>query len=799
MYSHMDNPIHVEPFLAESQQHPSTDGSSTREWVLTDIAVSTQLGTGERRRAKERKIQATRTVEATGNGTATEGGIDEENTESGKFLQDIQESVSNGETVDRKLANSMFVGPNGSGKSSLMDRLLKRPRKELSLSTGVCNPVVMVDIDVDNPSTFHSVNVIDSNTWEEVEYDISLVRQMNEKSFTTAPPEHVQPISSEEIAIPPAEIASPPTPPTASSVPKSAQLHQMTANQMEAATAKPGAASATKFKLSNRRIREVILVVVDKCGSIECFRKSFKGASLYLRDTGGQVEFQEMISLLIFGPSIFLFVFRVDLDFQSKFSIEYRTSKSESTNCYTSSITIEEALLQCLASVYAMDTGGGLDAGVKTHKPLVLIIGTHKDKLGSSADEKITKLNRHLDSLIVKSGFQDLVQYADAGKGQVMFAVDNTSESDEDFKAIRSKVHGLISGRKEFTIEYPIAYLLFCLELQNLKRNILTLDECKDMADKYGIEGDQVSHLLQFLHLRIGVIQYYDVDGLRHIIIKEPQVLFNKVTNLIIRTFSSRALTTKEQRDFQKGILSVSALESIVSSDDEITSEDFVKLLVHLRIITPYPSTTPGDQEKRYFIPCILNHVEESSEESLHTDILPLSVRFQCLHCPKGLFGVLVTHLMTPEPVVEADSSHTTFFTLIEEKIFKDQVSFEVHSHSDQDELSLRVLPSHIEITYFPSLDEERVLSVGEVCSNVRQVIETSILRSLEDLHYNKCKVKPVMCLRCENCSELHQVKKGDPCKMYCKKAHRNARISSQGRCWFNEGKTGWCVLVKAF
>ena len=685
----------------------------------------------------------------------------------------------------------MFVGPNGSGKSSLMDRLLKRPRKKLSLSTGVCSPVVMVDIDADNPSTFHSVNVIDSNTWEEVEYDISLVRQMNKKGVATVPPEYVQPISSEEIAIPPAEIASPPTPPTASSVPESAQLHQMPDNQTEAATAKPAAASATKFKLSNRRIREVILVVVDKCGGIECFRKSFKGASLYLRDTGGQVEFQEMISLLIFGPSIFLLVFRVDLDFQSKFSIEYRASKSESTNCYISSITIEEALLQCLTSVYAMDTRGDLDTGVKTHKPLVFIIGTHKDKLGPSANEKIAKLNQHLDSLIMKSGFQDLVQYADADKGQVMFAVDNTSESDEDFEAIRSKVHGLISGRKEFTIKYPIAYLLFCLELQNLKRSILTLDECKDMAAQYGIEGDQVSHLLQFLHLRIGVIQYHDVDGLRHIIIKEPQVLFNKVTNLIVRTFSCEALTTKEQRDFQKGILASSVLDSILSRDDEITGEDFVKLLVHLRIITPYPSTTPGDQEKRYFIPCVLNHVEESSEESLHTDILPLSVRFQCLHCPKGLFGVLVTHLMTPE----ADSSRTTSFTLIEEKISKDQVSFEVHSHSDQDELSLRVLPSHIEITYFPSLDEERVLSVGEVCSDVRQVIETSILRSLEDLHYNKRKVMPMMCLRCENCSELHQVKKGDPCKMYCRNVHQNSRIPLKGRCWYSEGqyfKSGW-------
>ena len=56
----------------ESQQCPSTGGPHTREWVLTDIADSTQLGTRERVRAKVGKIQATRTVVATGDGRREE-------------------------------------------------------------------------------------------------------------------------------------------------------------------------------------------------------------------------------------------------------------------------------------------------------------------------------------------------------------------------------------------------------------------------------------------------------------------------------------------------------------------------------------------------------------------------------------------------------------------------------------------------------------------------------------------------------------------------------------------------------
>ena len=718
--------------------------------------------------------------------------------ESEAFFQGVKEAIANSGTINRKHAHSMFVGPPESGKSSLIHRLLKRKRGILqSRSTGVCNPVVIVDISTDNPSTFHSVTVIDA-TWKEIEYDESLVRQMNMASLATSSSKQVEEESSLHET---ADQST--TPSTGDSVPESSnfrstfthaetvsvQSHRTTTKLSYRAMGIIISGSESEIRelinASESDISEMLNAVINKYGGFKEFRKFLtKSYSLYLRDTGGQVEFQEMISLLIFGPSIFFFVFRLDLEFQSKFTIKYRVSERESTNCYTSSITTEEALLQFLASVYAMDTSSGR-VGVKTHKPLAFIVGTHTDMLPPSlADEKIADLNKHLDSLIVKGGFQGLVQYANEEVGQVMFTVDNTSEGDEDFKPIRSKVHSLVTGREEFSIEYPISYLLFCLELQNLKCSILSLDECKVMAAQYGIVGNQVSHLLQFLHLRLGVIQYFDEDGLRHIVVKEPQVLFNKVTNLIIRTFSSNALTTKEKREFEKGIVTASVFKNVVSSDDKITCQEFLKLLVHLRIITPYPSTTPGDQEEKYFIPCVLNHVQESREEDLHTDILPLYVKFECKHC---LFGVLVTHLMTPE----SPNAHTSF-TLIEDKIFKDQVSFEVHSYADQDEISCKIFPSHLEVKFFPSQceNEDRDVPVSEVCSNVREIVKISIVKSLQSLHYNVQNVQPVMCFRCERCSELHPVKEGKKYhKIYCDAARTNSRILLQGRCWYNEGQ----------
>ena len=680
-----------------------------------------------------------------------------------QFINDVEEAITRDEKLSRKLAHGIFVGPPGSGKSSLMDRLLGR-RRRLSTSTGVAEQIVVVHVDESNPSTFHSITLLDGDKWEEIDYNLSLFHQIDESIDPSVPsPKPAQaPLPEKTI----------PTPEIASSVATSSFLSQ------PAPEPKPS-------PVSSSIAREVFGSLVKKHGNYKRFKHSLKKSfSLYLRDTGGQVEFQEMLCLLVCGPSLFFFVFRLDLDFKAKFETEYRESTGESSNYYTSSITTEEAFLQCLASVYAMGTG---DAGVKIHKPLVFIVGTHKDRLGASADEKIAEFDHTLHNLIEKNGFGNLVQYA--GRGKVIFTVDNNCDGEEDFGVIRSSVQTLIRSRNDFIIEYPISYLLFCLELQKQNCSVLSLGECKRIAAKCGIEGEQVLHLLEFLHLRIGVIRYFDKDGVRHVVIKEPQVLFNKVTDLIVRTFSSKSLYTSEKMDFEKkGIMTASAFESVVGDKDDISAEDFLKILEHLRLVASF--TTRWHPEKRYFIPSVLNHVPESQEEELVTDVLPLAIRFKCNHCPKGLFSVLVTHLMTPETDSDTDSSITTTFTLKEDKIYKDQVSFDVLSPGVQDEVSLKAHVSHLEMKFYPDLNTNRFSSVELVCSNICQILEAAIHSSLKDLHYSESNVKPSFCLRCENCSELHPVKKETgKCQIYCAKVHKTLPIPLHGKCWYSNGK----------
>ena len=248
-----------------------------------------------------------------------------------------------------------------------MARLLKRARKEISLSTGVCDPVVIVDVN------FHSATALDSDAWEEIDYDLSLLRQMNREDLVASPPDQLSTPTKSGVR---SALRS-----TRKFVRRYITPFGRMRNVRRTASASQLSGIAidrtvlsdvsTTASVSSTPIGITVLPVVKKHGGPKAFLNYLRrGFSLYLKDTGGQVEFQEMIALLVVGPSIFFFVFRIDRDFQSKFIVEFRASENESTNRYTSSITTEEALLQCLSSVYAMGTLG--NTNVKTYKPLLV-------------------------------------------------------------------------------------------------------------------------------------------------------------------------------------------------------------------------------------------------------------------------------------------------------------------------------------------------------------------------------------------------------------------------------------------
>ena len=519
---------------------------------------------------------------------------------------------------------------------------------------------------------------------------------------------------------------------------------------------------------------------------VESFGQLKRTISLYFRDTGGQVEFQEILTILIYGPSIFFFVMKTHVSLDQPLTLEYRRG-DEVINKYESSTTTRQALVQTLASIDATMK----PTGITTHDPLVFIIGTHTDKLGSelqdkeerlkAKEEQLLAIDKELERIITKHEFQHLVVYKDGKAKRILFPVDNISAEDADFQVIRQTINSKIVQSRRFQIKYPVSYLLFCLELRNENKDVLTRKECAVIAAKFEIKGEEeVTKMLLFLHHRIGIIRYYDIEGLRHLVIKEPQVLFNKLTELIVKTFpSSPALLPN---DLDRGIMEAAVLDQILSVDCQMTTKDFLCLLVHLRIITSFTD----DGTLKYFIPAVLNHLQDSVELEKKSKICTLAIDFEHHHCPKGLFGTIVCHFMSQE--ISKNQGQDVTFSLLKDSIFRDQVCWKVYKSC---EIQGTVL-SHIEETICP-YENEDFKSLAPVCNNLRLILREAIHQSLEHLRYNPDKVAPVESFRC-NCGKLHPVEiKKNKVTIKCEERIYMEECYSS---WFNLGELFGFIFV---
>ena len=473
---------------------------------------------------------------------------------------------------------------------------------------------------------------------------------------------------------------------------------------------------------------------------------------------GGQIEFQELIPLLVAGRAIFVFLYPLNVDLEVPVTVSYRKivgGEVEHCNVYTSSLTIRESFLQTLASIDSLEDSG--NPSIAKHNPYVFVVGTHKDclvkELGEDeADRKITEIDSQMKVLIKEHKYGDLVVYADKAKDEVTFAVDNTCEN-EVFQRIRSRVMELIHSGNEFRIRFPLSYLLASLHLQDSSKPFIKRSDFARDVLQYGIEEEDIDHLLQFLHTRIGQIRHFPLEEIKEIIVKEPQALYNLVTYLITKSFISQAVTMSKSSEVQRGIYSLDSfdVDDFFTQSEFLTPRQVIHLLKELRIVAPFYDRNA--KTEKYFIPCVLNHRTESPvDDACKMSIVQsLAIMFDCGHCPKGMFGVLLHYILTHQ-------KKQLDWNLDVSKIFRDQVSFEVGPYEDV--VTVKFHTTHLEVGYSPMDIAERneAFTIKKLSNLIRSTLVTGIEEATKSLHYSQVKTKHSLGLVCAECNRNHKV-----------------------------------------
>lgn len=411
-------------------------------------------------------------------------------------------------------------------------------------------------------------------------------------------------------------------------------------------------------------------------------------------------------------------------------------------------------------------------------KPKVFLVGTHKDQLGNKSI--IEDIEKELKDAIKPHIDREIVEYA--SESELIFALNNFSEGDSTFHKIRTRVHELLK-REKYKMEFPSHWLAYSFAIKKIESQITSIDHCFEIAKHYGIcTKGELKQTLCFLHSATGLIRYFPFSELEDVVVVHPQFLFDKVTELIVSTFTFDKIGHSKMEKFKKsGVFSVKDFEEVSANcamfhhKGLITAKQFGKMLEILRIAAPFEE----DEEKMYFLPCVLCHANVPKLDTISdlSEIPRLLVSFECGYCPKGVAGALIIYLM-------ANEMQSKFhWKLLKDKIFRDEASFRVGPY---DTLVIKHFATHLEITCIPGNFKSRKCTVTETCRNVREAVEGGIRQVLRDMNY--VKVKHSFTFPCPKCSVKHPAQviyhNGQPSSLECSEVEEVFELPSGCEIW---------------
>ena len=520
--------------------------------------------------------------------------------------------------------------------------------------------------------------------------------------------------------------------------------------------------------------------------------------SLYLTNTGGQIEFQEHLPLLVCGPSIFFVTFPLHYDLDKPYEVQYEYPDG-SVKKYSSPSTLIQEILQTLATIYSLDyVNVQIDEEEVPLKPTVFIIGSHKDCLKSETEE-IARIDDELQKHVKQTSLfnQGSIQFASSFEGssecRLLFTVNNLSKDDDDFQKIRFAVQQTVEEKynKEFTVQCPSSWLIFSLILREKHKScrVLGLEDCFKIAQECGISSyEELTTALSFIHSRLGLVRYFDVKELDSLVVIDPEILFEKITDLMKETFVGKNANQNEIDEFcQKGIISLAVMKRIGERSSEgvqLPLTWITNLLNHLRLAALFKDR----YGEKYFFPSALCHVPEEQQSSTKSmfPCTPAIIAFETGFCPRGLAGALIKCLMTNE------MGSKRYWYLLPHKIFRNQVTFSIEAYGD---ITLRILPTHLEISLDPEDFSEEEDS-GDDCSKpdseiACEEVYTQIDRCMKIVTslYKKCEYFwTFYCTRTECEAIQHPAviewHHNQPFKLRCKISHKRTHLPKGYKIW---------------
>ena len=463
-----------------------------------------------------------------------------------------------------------------------------------------------------------------------------------------------------------------------------------------------------------RRANKIIRAAARKAGVKMKNRKDLW--TLYLADIGGQLEFQELVPALTNGPSLHIIVLRASRGLNDQIRIEYLDKHGQPAHSYIAEHTAKQDLLINLASV--------MSTGKKGQQPKAIIVLTFKDEV---SPQELIDIDKELQEAVKETDAYKAGVIEFATETQLCHAINNLSPDKADVLLVRQTVERIGRHNKEYKIETPCSWLYFGVALRQLPDKVVSYETCVELGKECGIETkEEVSAALKFFHSNVGVIRHFsEVPDLRDVVINEPQLLFDIVTELVVNTFTFERVGHCAHEEFKKkGIFPAELVDQIATDSKLLTTKKFLSFLKYHNMIVPLEK---DGVVTRYLLPCSLVHADVQGTDQTANICTSLMISFDTVYVPRGVFGFLLADLLNEKPDDEFP------LVLDEAKIYRNQITLSVGPYSDKFRFSVR--PTYIRIDVIRSPIDH--MTLADICCFVRQRVSCGLSEIVKKLNYN--------------------------------------------------------------
>ena len=432
--------------------------------------------------------------------------------------------------------------------------------------------------------------------------------------------------------------------------PKSSKEKKKEKEQSIATTAQ----STKSSKPENTAVAfQKIVTRAFKSSSPETLQDFLNETLIYLIDSGGQPQFQELLPILVSGPSVFVLTFSLALPLDAEFKVVF-TDKHGMREVYPTNMRVKDVIVQSLASIRCTccyQTNGTEKVEVK---PRVIFMATMKSLV---SDEEIEAVDKQVKTLIEPFENEELI--LPNGTSSI-FPVD--SFSGEGIADLRKAI--LIAANDEVTkttagvsdtssmcrVKLPTTAVALELLLRYEDSGIITLEHCKRLGIECNIDPDtELPHVLWLLHHFTGSIRYYPDDSILQLyVVTRPQRLYDIPSTLLTNTFAFRKggdlHHCLRKKLWTRGVFTMDTLRKLWGGEQDLTPELIIAFLLHLNIVAPMYDTESG--EEQFFMPCALVCAPDDSLLVLEVRSDSALVCFKGGYSPRGVFSSVLAYLL---------------------------------------------------------------------------------------------------------------------------------------------------------